>query len=108
MAGVEGASQPTLPRTSSSVAAMAAAERVTAAERIAKQVRQQERALAALSLSDDEIKVSPDKAGENCWTAYRPFRCPCPAPAVARRPCHKRRTRVLAAALFPTKAPVHP
>lgn len=65
LAHVEGVSQPTLPRTSSSVAAMAAAERVTAAERIAKQVRQQERALAALSLSDDEItEVSPDKVGD--------------------------------------------
>lgn len=62
----EGVPQSTLPRTSSSVAALAAAERVTAAERIAKQVRQQERALAALSLSDDEItEVSPDKAGDD-------------------------------------------
>lgn len=65
---VEGVSQSTLPRTSSSVAALAAAERVTAAERIAKQVRQQERALAALSLSDDEItEVSPDKAGDELF-----------------------------------------
>ncbi|GAB0494528.1 hypothetical protein MMPV_005822 [Pyropia vietnamensis] len=65
---VEGISRSTLPRTSSSVAALAAAERVTAAERIAKQVRQQERALAALSLSDDEItEVSPDKAGDELF-----------------------------------------
>lgn len=62
----EGVPQSTLPRTSSSVAALAAAERVTAAERIAKQVRQQERALAALSLSDDEItEVSPDKVDDD-------------------------------------------
>lgn len=66
LAHAEGVPQSALPRTSSSVAALAAAERVTAAERIAKQVRQQERALAALSLSDDEItEVSPDKADDD-------------------------------------------
>jgi len=64
-ADVVGLTRPALPRTSSSVAALAAAERVTAAERIAKQVREQERALASLALSDDDItEVGPDKGGE--------------------------------------------
>jgi len=64
-ADVVGLTRPALHRTSSSVAALAAAERVTAAERIAKQVREQERALASLTLSDDDItEVGPDKGGE--------------------------------------------